>query len=250
MTELIFRNLTAEDVEVRVQSTTKKTINILIYKNARVDMAILNDTVGAFGWTREHTFKDGINYCKVSIFDEENKQWVFKEDCGTESNTEAQKGESSDAFKRACFNWGIGTELYTCPKISFQKEEGDMYNDKLVASFKVSELTVENKKITHIVIVDKNGEERFRWDKGTESLVQKKAFKMVNTTESEPAAYEEADRKSVFIDWCRKLGEDYPEYKEQVNDFYKAKIKSIDKIRKWNYNTIRLFFSDYLKNAS
>ena len=115
-----FRKLTANDIEARVQSCDDKGFVLLLYKNARCDMNILDETVGAENWQREHYECKGNLFCRVGInitrnhdFDE---QWVWKADCGTESNTEKEKGESSDSFKRACFNWGIGRELYTAPK--------------------------------------------------------------------------------------------------------------------------------------
>ena len=107
------RLLEPSDIEVRAQQVNAKGAVLLLYKNARVDMAILDEKFGMLGWQREHFFKDGKNYCRVSIWDDQNKQWVTKEDIGTESNTEKEKGEASDAFKRACVNIGIGRELYT-----------------------------------------------------------------------------------------------------------------------------------------
>lgn len=184
MIRLEFRTLTKDDVECRVCNSTDRNINLLIYKNARVDMSILNDTVG-MGWKREHNFKDGKNYCTVSIFDDENKIWVSREDCGVESNTEAEKGQSSDAFKRACFNWGIGTELYTGPKISIPKQEKDVFNGKVNMTFYVKELTVsEDHKITHLVIADRFGEERFSWDYNQSHTSYKPANTTVNPIES------------------------------------------------------------------
>ena len=111
----MFRRLKAEEIECRVSQISDKGLFLLLYKDARCDMNILDETVGALGWKREHT-RDNAN-CIVSIWDDEKKQWISKEDTGTESNTEAQKGLASDSFKRACFNWGIGRELYTAPKI-------------------------------------------------------------------------------------------------------------------------------------
>lgn len=184
MRRIDFRTLTKEDVECRVCSSTEKSISLLIYKNARVDMAILNDTVG-MGWKREHNFKDGKNYCTVSIWDEENRMWVSREDCGVESSTEAEKGQSSDAFKRACFNWGIGVELYTGPKISIAKQDKDMYNGKVSMTFSVSELTIsEDHKIMHIVIVDRFNNERFRWDFGQQPTIPTSTVTNTNPLES------------------------------------------------------------------
>ena len=111
----MFRMLNAEEIEARVATVSEKGGTLLLYKDARCDMNILDETVGAMNWTRSHT-RDNAN-CIVSIWDENKKQWISKEDTGTESFTEKEKGLASDSFKRACFNWGIGRELYTAPFI-------------------------------------------------------------------------------------------------------------------------------------
>lgn len=115
MKKLEFRPLKAGEVEARINMVTDKGLSLLLYKDARCDMNILDETVGAFNWKREHT-RDNAN-CIVSIWDDEKEEWVSKEDTGTESYTEKEKGLASDSFKRACFNWGIGRELYTAPFI-------------------------------------------------------------------------------------------------------------------------------------
>lgn len=105
-----FRCLRADEIECRVQQVKDNGLILLLYKDARCDMIILDETVGAMNWQREHR-RDNAN-CVVSIWDSEKCQWIRKEDTGTESNTEAEKGLASDSFKRACVNWGIGRELY------------------------------------------------------------------------------------------------------------------------------------------
>ena len=112
---LQFRALRADEIECRVQTVKQNGCSLLLYKDARCDMNILDETVGAMNWERKH-LRDNAN-CIVSIFDESRGIWVSKEDTGTESNTEKEKGLASDSFKRACFNWGIGRELYTAPFI-------------------------------------------------------------------------------------------------------------------------------------
>lgn len=111
----MFRPLEASEIDVRVAQISEKGCQLLLYKNARCDMDILDETVGSFNWSRRHD-RDNAN-CIVSIFDTDKKTWIEKEDTGTESNTEAAKGLASDSFKRACVNWGIGRELYTAPFI-------------------------------------------------------------------------------------------------------------------------------------
>ena len=109
------RLLTAREIECRVAQIKKNGLQLLLYKNSRADMAILDETFGPMNWQRHHS-RDNAN-CTVSIWDGEKKQWIDKEDTGTESNTEAEKGLASDSFKRACVNVGIGRELYTSPYI-------------------------------------------------------------------------------------------------------------------------------------
>lgn len=110
-----FRKLNADEIDCRIGQIKPNGLSLLLYKDARCDMNILDETVGAMDWKRSHT-RDNAN-CVVSIWDKAKSEWITKEDTGTESNTEAAKGLASDSFKRACVNWGIGRELYTAPFI-------------------------------------------------------------------------------------------------------------------------------------
>lgn len=166
-----FRDLTAEDIEVRVQSAKQSGVVLLLYKNARVDMNILDEMVGAENWQREHYECKGNLFCRVGIKTADNG-WVWKADCGTESNTDAQKGEASDSFKRACFNWGIGRELYTSPFIWISKDNCGIiereYNGKKSYScydnFEVEKIKIENKKIVGLAIKNvTSGKRCFVW---------------------------------------------------------------------------------------
>ena len=121
--ELNFRKLEADEIECRINQISEKGLTLLLYKDARCDMNILDETVGPMNWSRRHT-RDNAN-CVVSIYDEDKNEWVTKEDTGTESNTEKEKGLASDSFKRACVNWGIGRELYTAPFIYISKTDKD-----------------------------------------------------------------------------------------------------------------------------
>jgi hypothetical protein len=109
----MFRTLRADEIDCRIAQVKETGLSLLLYKDARCDQNILDEVVGPFNWKREHT-RDNRN-CIVSIKNPETGEWVSKEDTGTESNTEKEKGLASDSFKRACFNWGIGRELYTAP---------------------------------------------------------------------------------------------------------------------------------------
>ena len=151
-----FRDLRADEVECRIGQVNKqgKGLTLLLYKDARCDMNILDETVGAENWQREHYECKGNMYCKVGIFCD--GQWVWKSDCGTESNTEAEKGEASDSFKRACVNWGIGRELYTSPFIWIPSDKCRIDNGKCYDKFTVKEIVIENKVIVGIAILNGN----------------------------------------------------------------------------------------------
>ena len=158
-----FRDLRADEIECRVQSVKPNGLVLLLYKDARVDMNILDETVGSSNWQREHYECKGNLFCRVGIDVVGYKNapgdpnWVWKSDCGTESNTEAQKGEASDSFKRACFNWGIGRELYTAPFTWIPAEKCNIADGKngskqCYDKFIVEKIIIENKQITALAI--------------------------------------------------------------------------------------------------
>ncbi len=150
--------LKAEDIECRIQKITKEGAVLLLYKTARVDMRILDEVYGEMNWQRHHEVINNNLFCTISVWDSEKSQWVSKQDVGTESNAEAEKGQASDAFKRAGFAWGIGRELYDAPFIFIQAPI-DKYDRFTVKEIKYSKT---ERKFTSLVIVDKNGKERYR----------------------------------------------------------------------------------------
>lgn len=160
MGNMTFRPLRADEVDVRVSQCKPNGVSLLLYKDARCDMNILDETVGPERWQRHHS-RDNAN-CTVAIYIPHMDQWVEKEDTGTESNTEAEKGLASDSFKRACFNWGIGRELYTAPFIWVGSDSCDIRkavkNGKDVFScydrFRVASMAVEDGKITALTIAN------------------------------------------------------------------------------------------------
>jgi hypothetical protein len=185
-----FRDLRADEIECRVQSVkdnadpAKAGLVLLLYKDARCDMNILDETVGSARWQREHYECKGNLFCRVGIVVDTKKgesifpEWVWKSDCGTESNTEAQKGEASDSFKRACFNWGIGRELYTAPFIWIGSDKCNIKNGKCYDSFEVKSVTIENKKITALEIYNKSKKcVAFTFGKKTEPEVKRETPK-------------------------------------------------------------------------
>ena len=163
--------LSAHQIDFRVQRISKNGYaTILAYKDARVDQQRLDEAVGPTNWQRRHT--NGNHNCVVSVWCDDKKEWVQKEDTGTESNTEAAKGLASDSFKRACFNWGIGRELYDYPVIRIKLKDNEWYTDdnkkpkqtydlKLKEWHWYSEFT--DNKLNWLAAKDTTGAVRFQW---------------------------------------------------------------------------------------
>ena len=153
------RLLRADEIECRIGTINEKGLSLLLYKDARADMKILDETFGVFGWKRTHQSIDGNLYCTVEIWDNEKKSWISKQDVGTVSYTEKEKGQASDSFKRACVSIGIGRELYSAPFIwvSAQKCKIQRRNDKLICydKFSVSEISYsKDREIMSLSIVN------------------------------------------------------------------------------------------------
>jgi hypothetical protein len=150
--------LTANDVECRIKKITNEGAVLLLYKTARVDMRILDEVYGSMNWQRHHEVINNNLFCTISVWDSEKSQWVSKQDVGTESNAEAEKGQASDAFKRAGFAWGIGRELYDAPFIWISGKVGKY--DR----FHVTDIQYDREKqeFTRLVIFDDKGKERYR----------------------------------------------------------------------------------------
>ena len=172
--------LSIKDVEWRVQQVSVKGYaQLLVYKNARVDMQRLDDVAGPQNWQRIHT-RDNAN-CIVSIWNADIGQWVHKEDTGTQSNTEAEKGQASDSFKRACTNWGIGRNLYSFPKNIWirlnpnefkisdtKKDKYGKFKAETTFDFKLPEWKWyaeydDHGTPTYLAAQDNNGATRFTW---------------------------------------------------------------------------------------
>lgn len=152
-----FRDLTADEIECRVQSVKQNGLVLLLYKNARVDMNILDETVGAENWQNKFYEHKGILFCSLGIntnyaHPELPDRWVWKDDAGVESNTEAEKGNASDARKRAGTAFGIGRCLYTAPFIWVPADKCNINNGKCYDKFEVEKIIIENKRIVAIAI--------------------------------------------------------------------------------------------------
>ena len=168
------RTLRANEIECRIGTINEKGCTLLLYKDARVDMRLLDEVFGPMNWKRDHEVVNGNLFCTISIYDEKKKEWVSKQDVGTESNTEKEKGQASDAFKRAGFNWGIGRELYSAPFIWVKLEPSEISKStsgrcSTYTKFSVSEIEYdENREVSKCIIVDHNGAIRYQFPKPKE----------------------------------------------------------------------------------
>ena len=181
------RCLKAEEIEIRVAQILEKGVQLLLYKDSRCDKRILDETFGINGWKNKYEEIKGNLFCTISIWDDDKKQWIDKCDCGTESFSEKEKGEASDAFKRAGFNVGIGRELYTrifyFAKVPTKKNEKGKY--ELVnkyEKFNVAEIITNEKteKIEKIKIANSKGEIIFSYEYSNQQLQK------VNKPKTEP----------------------------------------------------------------
>ena len=204
------RLLSKEDIDVRVAQTNIYNnngqqvvkVNLLLYKNARVDMKILDELFTPMGWKRTHKLIGDRLYCQVEVWDAEKKEWICKEDVGVESNTEAEKGQASDSFKRACVNWGIGRELYTAPRISIELNDKEYTRDqqgkiRVWASFSVKSIDYDTKTrtITSLEIQDRFGNVRFSMGGSVQQSQSEpsqavKARRAAKANSPAPAAYQ------------------------------------------------------------
>lgn len=168
MEQNLIRLLKADEIECRVAVIKESGLSLLLYKDARVDQKILDETFGIFGWKRSHQCIDGNLYCTVEIYDKESGEWVAKQDVGTTGYTEKEKSQASDSFKRACFNWGIGRELYTAPfiwipagkaEIMYKEDQNKVKRFYCNDHFSVSSIRYsEDKEICALVVINDRGQ--------------------------------------------------------------------------------------------
>ena len=188
MEKEFIRLLKADEIECRIATISAKGLSLLLYKDARVDQKILDETFGAFGWKRSHQCIDGNLYCTVEILNKQTNEWISKQDVGTTGYAEKEKSQASDSFKRACFNWGIGRELYTAPFIWIPagKAEIQLKDNKYCCydRFKVTSITFnEAREITALIISNDKGNAVYELkDKTTTGNKKKDADNKKETT--------------------------------------------------------------------
>lgn len=168
------RLLRADEIECRVSTINADGLRLLLFKDARVDQKILDETFTPFGWKRTHQEISGSLYCTVEVWDSVKNEWIAKQDVGTASYPEKEKGQASDSFKRACFNWGIGRELYTAPPIwvpaartHIKEDPGKKGRYTTTDRFSVHSISYNvRREVSSLVILGRDGREAFRMPQG------------------------------------------------------------------------------------
>ena len=218
MKEITFRDLRADEIEVRVGEKKNGYVSLLLYQDARCAQNILDETVTPFGWAcqyqslpltdRELTDKDGnvvtaqkVNsiFCGIAIKDETGT-WIWKWSNGSEGNFEREKSIASDSFKRCAVMWGLARALYTAPKI-WIKEGDSRY-------WKVSKIAYQDGKISDLRIVNNRG---------------KVVFDFVDFEVKKLASPEEKNTEDVLqtlADICKEL-QDSGEKRSELAKFYR-----------------------------
>lgn len=202
--DLRFRTLRPDEIELRVGATNETGFSLLLYKTARVDANILDETVGAFNWQKKFYQVKNTMICSLGInmnYDEPNKEpyWVWKDDAGDESNTEAVKGEASDSFKRAGFAFGgLGRELYTSPFIWIKKNED---NNPKTSHYSVSKIEYKDKVIIDLVITnDKTGAVVYSMRKNSNTNAnEKKPQAVMSEEENAPIRKEDKEFLQNYV---------------------------------------------------
>ena len=178
------RALRKDEIELRVGTVGQDRngngyVTWLLYKNARVDRQMLDEEYGPMNWQCRYSEHKGNLFCSIGVYDPDKNDWIWKEDCGTESNTEKEKGEASDAFKRAGFRWNIGVELYDSPTIFIgvttkPKKNGFGYevaNKKDINGFYVSYIEIDKEKNKILALdIAKDGFVRWSTDRRKEGM--------------------------------------------------------------------------------
>lgn len=220
MKELEFKPLVPEQIEVRPTDTkTRGTCTLLLYIDSRCAHNILNDTVGVFNWKIEYRDEGELKLGRLSIYNEERQEWVYREDTGSASNIEANKGLTSDILKRCLARWGCDY-LYSSPKIKINCPDSYYFNDKMTMSFHVTSINYKGKTISELTIADRFGNTVFNYPKTTTTPV-------ITQNESSPESTGYSPQQQQLIQFCDKKSKEGMRNKAKA--FYRYYITRVDK---------------------
>ena len=224
------RTLRKDEIEVRVASTQNNVAQLLLYKTARTDAAILDETFGQFNWQCSYSEIKGNLFCTISVRDPNTNEWISKSDCGAESNIEKEKGEASDAFKRAGFKFGVGVELYSTPRIKIPIEESDMYNGRFCQTFSLKDIEISpDHKITSLTIQDRRGNVRYTYNAQKTQLIQENAqynterFDFSQPIRVAATAQPKIKTKYTNDEFIKRMSEEKQKYLNDYNALNKLK---------------------------
>lgn len=196
--ELKFRDLLADEIECRVGSTNENGFQLLLYKNARIDMALLDEVVGVGNWQREHIILGNDIYCRLGIWNKELNQWVWKTDAGSSGTIEEEKSKASDSFKRAATNFGLGRCLYSAPFIWIvvKDKQGNLTGESKKEHYSVKVIGYKDHKITQLVIInDKTKQVVYSY--GYKENVAQNGDLTPKTTENKPNSQPQEPKGSI-----------------------------------------------------
>ena len=220
-----FRLLKADEIEIRRGRSYKNgNVELLLYKTARTDMNLLDEVYGVFGWAKDYKELNGTIYCGVAVYSKESHTWLWKWDAGAEGNFEKEKSQASDSFKRACFNLGLGRELYTAPRVVVTPESD-------YTTYTVEEIGYEENRISPLKIADNKGNIVFNFVEGKVQPIQ------------------EIDRADILKAVCTELKE-AGEDREQLKKFYYYYESKADNFERFSAKTVRNLWNKWLERAN
>jgi hypothetical protein len=235
-----FPILTKEQIEVRIAQVKKNGLSLLLYMDARAAAQLLDDAVGCLNWKCSYMCIDGKMFCRVEIWDESKKEWIAKENVGTESYSEAEKGQASDALKRAVATWGV-RELYTSPFIWIKSTDCNISSENKLAcydKFSVSDIEIEeqSRRITRLEITnDTMGKVCFSWKSGTKPFIPKTKAEEKKPTAFGDVQFEQPPARYRLIAKLKEKGIDAKQYatehgltKETSEEMYEILLKSLE----------------------
>lgn len=225
MTEIKWKLMSPQAIELRPAMTKDGKTTLLLYQNSRNTMKALDEAVGALNWQITYKEVNGQTYGALSIYDDTKGMWITKEDTGEESNIAEQKGQSSDILKRCAVRFGYGRELYSAPRVVVPD---DGYN---CSGYKVSEIEYDdNRAITKLTITDRWGNIKFDWtSNSTDNTIDtSKKYHFAASEQQEPKKEVKKDNLAILTGFCTKMkSEDVSLIQlKKFYDFYSTRVNN------------------------
>lgn len=247
------RYLQPHEIEIRIGSTSKDKSKamLLLYKNARVDMDILDELYGSENWQSRYERIGNVLYCSIGVYNEEIKEWIWKQSNGVESqgtgseDPNNKKGEASDSLKRAGFMWGIGRELYKWKGIWVT------FNGNKYENYSVKEIAYDdNGDPKDLIIVDGKGNIVYKLENGYYKRVNAKdTYKQPQQEKTQPQANNEPTNENIDDDVIEKDIENDIKLKNREiwNNLVFEGVKVLQRVSSYDKEDIKNVATDYLK---